>query len=102
MEGRIFYDDVENFDEDSILRGHYLSGPADAPYPISVSGLPAIFSSPAFSADFVFILSSNFSPEVLFGSAVCRLSFHSSLHPPKPSCLILLFTILDQILVEEA
>lgn len=102
MEGRIFYDGLESGDEDSILCGSGCPRLAAVAIPPALSGLPAISSSPAVSADFIFILHSSFFPEVLFGPAVCRLSFHSSLHPPKPSCLILLFIILKQILVEEA
>jgi hypothetical protein len=102
MEGRIFYDDVESDDENSILCGRHLSEPADVGIHCALSGFSAVSPSPAVSANCVFVFHPGFFAEVLFGPAACCLSFHLSLHPPKPSRLILLFTILDQILVEEA
>lgn len=91
----IAYDRIEHGDEDSILCGRHLSGPADVAIPCALSGLSAVSSALAVSAHRGSFRHLGFFPEILYEPAVYRLSFHSSLHPQKPSPLILLSTILD-------
>jgi hypothetical protein len=89
------YDRDENGDEDSIVHGRYLSGPAGVAIPCALSGLSAVSSALAVSAHRVSFRHLGFFPEILYEPAVCRLSLYSSFDPPKPSRLILLSTILD-------
>jgi hypothetical protein len=101
MEGRIFYDDVENGNEDSVLCGRRLGEPADAAIALFVSRLPAVPSSPAVSAHRVSFRHPGLSPEILSRPAVYRVFFHPSLRPQKSPGLILLFPIFVRIFIEE-